>query len=670
MPFFDGAFGTGRSTDYDSFLKALTVELVWVKQPTLVHFLATQDSIRAPILAKAALLSLIGAEKTAEIAKNRGRTQLVKALVEAGQVEVAWFADLVRSETGFPLSRKKKGTFAEFLLSSNQVAYSDLLELLAEESNTHRRIETLLVERELMTAEEAWATLAKFLDLPFESEPKVAIAPEKVQGLPVRILERFRLTPLTERNRALVLGSDQPQTEAIIQRVTKTLNRKVEIRLCTPETFEASWSRFVELKEAENLTDETSETEIEPLTEEVPMKGFGRIRGSGIQLDSGSTVEMVAALIQQAVDNRATDIHIEPRRNEVNIRYRIDGFLYEVTQIEHQVGREIVSRIKILADMDITERRLPQDGHFRFAAGDAEYDMRLATVPTSFGERMEIRLAEGGKMVAGIEALGLEGKDVKTVEGFIRKPHGIVLATGPVGSGKTTTLYGCISKVDQRTLNVMTIEDPIEYVIPNANQIEVNYRLQFDFVHGLRAILRQDPDVILVGEIRDEETARIAIRAGMTGMLVFSTLHANDSVGSVTTLANFHINRFLIGSALVGSLAQRLVRKICPHCAEPVKPTKSIRLALGITAAQIKEYDLRQGKGCARCFYTGYQGRIGIFEVFSVSDKVRELIVSGAGEKQIRDAALDQGMTPLRDAALLKLKDGTTTVEEYVRVLG
>ncbi len=401
-----------------------------------------------------------------------------------------------------------------------------------------------------------------------------------------------------------------------------------------------------------------------------PRTGSLRFAGEPLPISANSAVETVATLIEKAVQSRATDIHVEPRRDGFNIRYRVDGFLYEVGRVDHTTGREIISRIKILADMDITERRLPQDGHYRFSTEVSEYDMRIATVPTNFGERMGIRLAEGGRLFTSLEDLGMSEDEVALVDSFIAKPHGIVLATGPVGSGKTTTLYSCINKIDKQALNVMTIEDPIEYVIPAANQIEVNYKVNFDFVYGLRAILRQDPNVILVGEIRDEETAKIAIRAGLTGMLVFSTLHANESVGSVTTLTNFNINRFLIANALVGSLAQRLVRRVCEKCAEPIRNKKAAAEALHATPKDVAGFNLVRGTGCEQCFHTGYRGRVGIFEIFNVTPKVRSLIMSGATEEQIRKQATDDGMVTLRDSGFAKLRDGLTTVEEYVRVLG
>ncbi|MCB1152069.1 type II/IV secretion system protein [bacterium] len=389
-----------------------------------------------------------------------------------------------------------------------------------------------------------------------------------------------------------------------------------------------------------------------------------------INLKADSAVEMVATLVQRAVETRATDIHLEPRRNGYQIRYRVDGFLYIVAEIDENMGREIVSRIKILADMDITERRLPQDGHFRFSTPTAEYDMRIATVPTHFGERMEIRLAEGGKVFSSVEDLGMSEADVEIVNSFVANPHGIVLATGPVGSGKTSTLYSCISRIDRDSVNVMTIEDPIEYIIPGANQIEVNYRVDFDFVNGLRAILRQDPNVILVGEIRDEETARIAIRAGMTGMLVFSTLHANHAVGAVTTLFNFNISRFLIANALVGAMAQRLVRKVCPECQASVKPNDAAARALGVKKEQMKNWNMVRGEGCEECFFTGYRGRTGIFEIFQVTPEIRTLIMNGATEAELQAETQAQGMTSLRKSGMEKVKSGMTTVEEVVRVLG
>ena len=650
---------------YERFIQAVFKELKWVKKAALQRYLDGQLGRYDPLFLKLLSLKLIN-DVNYEALFHNERPQagsIVWLLVGAGMLDPKWFADLVRVENGFPLCTKAKGTFAEHLVSGNLVTYSDMMDLMQREAQTGRRVEALIADRGLVPMEKIYDTLADFLGVPLTQEAQVNPKVDAIMDFQEGFFQTFHLLPVRTTEKSISFCSDQPQSEHTLNYLATALGKKTEMTLCTPVSYARTRAALASLRE-QRIQQETSKQD------EVPMQANVRESSKAIELDLDSTVAMVATLVQKAVVSRATDIHLEPRRRELNIRYRVDGFLYEVGRVDHQVGREIISRIKILADMDITERRLPQDGHFRFSTEAAEYDMRISTVPTNFGERMEIRLAEGGKVFTGVEKFDLSKADVEVVDGFIHKPHGIVLATGPVGSGKTTTLYSCISKIDQNALNVITIEDPIEYIISQASQIEVNYKVKFDFVHGLRAILRQDPDVILVGEIRDEETAKIAIRAGMTGMLVFSTLHANDAVGSVTTLANFQINRFLIANALVGSLAQRLVRRVCPHCGERIKPDATVRKALGLTQKDFRGYKLMRGKGCRRCLNTGYLSRTGIFEIFKVTKRVRSLIMSGETEEQIKNVALEEGLIPLRQACLSKVKNGLTTAEEFVRVLG
>lgn len=652
--------------DYETFTHKLFDQLKWVKLGVVERFLAGINDPDDTIFQKMLALDLMDAEALAAhiLPGDPDNPFFIKRIFEAGLLDPAWFSPLLRTENGFPLSDSDKGTFAEYLLSKGQISYENLVDLIREESEANVRLEDLICEHGLLGEQKTWTSLAEFLDVPFAKQKSLQLKPEVAGRFPEKYFRIFLLLPMVEIGEALVVTSYRPVPSLVLKNLEERLQRKIAFKLCTKELFRNYTEQFNLLKGrvARNYGSRTEESTVR--------KGEMDMTKKAIDLDVDSTVEMVAILVQKAVDYRATDIHLEPRRDGLRIRYRVDGLLYEAGTVDQQTGREVISRIKILADMDITERRLPQDGHFRFSSGEAQYDMRLSTVPTNFGERMEIRLAEGGKVFTSIDQLGFTKDDTQLIDSFISRPHGIVLATGPVGSGKTTTLYSCLSKVNRDALNILTIEDPIEYLIEGANQIEVNYKVSFDFVHGLRAILRQDPDVILVGEIRDEETAKIAIRAGMTGMLVFSTLHANDSVGSVTTLSNFQISRFLIANALVGSIAQRLVRKTCPHCAKPQKVDKTVRKALKMTSKQLTGFNLIKGAGCEHCFFTGYVGRTGIFELFNVTESGRSMIMNNASEDELKKKSIEDGLVPLKQACLQNVKEGITTVEEFVRVLG
>ncbi|MFT4703378.1 MAG: type II secretory ATPase GspE/PulE/Tfp pilus assembly ATPase PilB-like protein [Bradymonadia bacterium] len=383
-------------------------------------------------------------------------------------------------------------------------------------------------------------------------------------------------------------------------------------------------------------------------------------------LSRSNAVDAVHQLFRAAITIGATDIHLESLPDTGRARFRIDGLCADVARIKPDRFTELIARIKILADLDVTERRRPQDGHLRFRTGDKIYDMRLATVPTKGGEKIAIRIASTGHVQHNLEALGMDPRDLDTVLELSARPFGMVLATGPVGSGKTTTLYSCLNAIDRTRYNVCSIEDPVEVEILGVNQVEANYFLGFDFVAGLRALLRQDPDVILIGEVRDEETARTAVRASMTGRLVFSTLHANQATGAISTLRNFNIANHQLASSLQGVIAQRLVRRVCTNCAEPYEMTQRDHELLGPDAASIQPV---HGRGCTACSGTGYRGRLGVYEVFPVDDNIRGMMQDGASERLVRETARSLGMRTLQERCIEKIGRGLTTVEEFRRVL-
>ncbi len=381
-------------------------------------------------------------------------------------------------------------------------------------------------------------------------------------------------------------------------------------------------------------------------------------------------IRLLNAILQQAVKERASDIHIEPYEKELDIRMRVDGILRRVLSPPKIIQDALISRLKIMATLDIAEKRLPQDGRIRLLIGGRDIDIRVSIIPTTYGERAVLRLLDRKQGLLGLWDVGLGRRDEQRLEDLLNRTNGIILVTGPTGSGKTTTLYGALNRIHTEEKNIITIEDPVEYQLKGIGQINVNPKIGLKFASGLRSILRQDPDVIMVGEIRDAETAEIAIQASLTGHLVLSTLHTNDAASAIVRLVDMGIEPFLVASSLIGVLAQRLVRTVCPHCREPYEPSdteKSYLAGLNLTghAATLPLY---RGKGCDTCGGRGYLGRAGIFELLVIDDKVRQLIADKADAKQIKNAAAANGMMTLRRDGFEKTISGLTTVEEVLRV--
>lgn len=387
-------------------------------------------------------------------------------------------------------------------------------------------------------------------------------------------------------------------------------------------------------------------------------------------MGSNSAIEMVRMLFEGAIDADATDIHIERSDKHARVRYRIDGVMHTGLTMAPALHDEVVSRIKLLAGMDITERRRPQDGHIRVDIRGRAHDLRIATVAAKRGEKAVIRVASTGRVALDLNRLGFEETALEKLRDVVTRPHGMVLATGPVGSGKTTTLYAALNEFDRNATNVATIEDPVEIELPDATQVEVNYSLGVDFATGLKALLRQDPDTLLIGEIRDEETAKIAARAAMTGRMVFSSLHANDSVGAITVLRNFGLLDHQVASVLQGVVAQRLVRRLCPSCKRKGKLAKSDREMLKAERPNLPaRFTVHEPVGCADCHGTGYAGRIGVFEVLRMDADLRKKVLSGVSEVEIREYAEEHGLRTMQDDAFDKIASGETSVGEFRRVL-
>jgi type IV pilus assembly protein PilB len=383
---------------------------------------------------------------------------------------------------------------------------------------------------------------------------------------------------------------------------------------------------------------------------------------------SAPIVRLVQLMISEAVQLRASDIHIEPFGDHVRIRYRIDGVLVKRDSPPRRLLGALLSRIKILAKMDIAERRRCQDGRIKITAGGKELDLRVSMLPTNHGQSCVMRLLDKDNIRVGVRQLGLSEKDFKTFRGLIRRPNGIVLVTGPTGSGKTTTLYAALNELNRPDRKIITAEDPVEYYLPGINQVEVKHSIGLDFALIIRAMLRQAPNIILVGEMRDYETASMGIQASLTGHLVFSTLHTNDAPGAITRMIDMGVPSYLVAGSVIGILAQRLVRVICPKCKQPHTPRESELQSAGITPEQAASATFMKGRGCNHCGNSGYRGRLGIFELLTMSSKIRELAFQGASTQDIRKEAIKRGMTTLYDDGIRKVCEGITTLDEVFRV--
>ncbi|MFH0793558.1 MAG: GspE/PulE family protein [bacterium] len=387
----------------------------------------------------------------------------------------------------------------------------------------------------------------------------------------------------------------------------------------------------------------------------------------GMLVDNLSTVQLVSSVIESAITLRATDIHLEPQEKFLKVRYRIDGSLHAVMKIPNEMTLPVTSRIKVLANMNVTERRRPQDGHFSLQVSDSAFDFRVSTLPTHLGEKTVIRILDSGTLLRGTGELGLNESQQAHLEKLISRPYGIILVTGPTGSGKTTTLYTCLNQLHEDTANIVTIEDPVEYKLAGINQVQVETNIGLTFANGLRSILRQDPDIIMVGEIRDVDTATIAIRAALTGHRVFSTLHTNTSPGAVTALVHMGIQPYLIASSIIGVISQRLIKRICHQCKEPSQPNEALLRDLGLQEGGDEKFF--HGKGCKSCLNTGYSGRIGLYEMLVIDDEIRRLINARASEEDLYKAAIADGMMTLHRNGLEKIELGITSPEEVAKVV-
>ncbi len=524
------------------------------------------------------------------------------------------------------------------------------------------RIGTLLIRLGLVTEQEVLKALGTQLGLPVLSDFG-EIDRELALKLPITYAKKAVVLPLRRENGSIVAATAEPLTLATVDDLRVLFSADISLALASTEKILDTVNRLhsEEMNKAEDTVQEMEEDDLSFLAAELE-EPTDLLEVT----DDAPIIRLVNSLLSQAIRERASDIHIEPFEKDLIARFRIDGILYNILTIQKRYQASIASRVKIMSGLNIAEKRLPQDGGMRIKIGGKDVDVRVSIVPTAFGERIVLRLLYRESALLPLEQIGFSSGYLDRYNELITRPHGIILVTGPTGSGKTTTLYASLSKINSPDKNIITIEDPIEYQLKGIGQIQVNSKIQLTFAAGLRSVLRQDPDVILVGEIRDAETAEIAIQAALTGHLVFSTLHTNDSAGAVTRLIDMKIEPFLISSSVMAILAQRLVRVLCRECRESYE----------ITPAEIEELELKasagatayRAKGCETCFNTGYLGRKAIYELLIVDDEIRQLIMKNTDAATIKAAAMQRGMRTLRQDGADNVLQGITSVEEVVRV--
>jgi general secretion pathway protein E len=529
------------------------------------------------------------------------------------------------------------------------------------ESNDRLEKEINQVEEEKMAKEMALRWRIPFIEKIMEE----GLDNEIISKIPIQFAKKNKIVPIGKNGNSLKVAISDPYRFQPIDDLRSLLGLRIEIFLAPEKEIINAINRVYDRQS------HSPEEIIQLISSQESDRFIQELEETEDLLDSQTeapVIKLVNIILSQAIRSRASDIHIEPFENDLKIRYRIDGILYNILSPPKGFHSAITSRIKVMARMDIAEKRLPQDGRIRIKIANRDFDIRVSTIPTTFGERVVLRLLDKSSVLLGLHEIGLSVDHLEKIKKLIRSSHGIILVTGPTGSGKTTTLYAALSEINTPDKNIITIEDPVEYQLNGIGQIQVNPKIDLTFANGLRSIVRQDPDVILVGEIRDSETAEISIHAALTGHLVFSTLHTNDAAGAITRLIDMGVEPFLVSSSLNAVVGQRLVRIICPNCKEPYYPNKESLEEMNINPEILMNRPLFRGRGCGECMQTGYRGRTGIFEFLVMSDDLRNLILKTTDSNTIKRAAVNEGMMTLREDGIMKVLDGITTIEEVLRV--
>jgi type IV pilus assembly protein PilB len=557
--------------------------------------------------------------------------------------------------------------FSKLLISEGIVSAEQLAEAARVSGSSGTKVHDEVIKLGYAPPNKVMDALGKAYRLKVVDLVGMSVPQDVIELLPESVARENTIFPLSEMGSALRLATSDPTDMELQEKLRFILNRDVEMSLAPRQQIVEAINRHYGLSDgesADSMLQEFTDTAID-FTETAVEQAAA---AAAEETSDSPVVKLCNLIITEAVQLRASDIHIEPFEDRIRIRYRIDGRLVERDNPPRRLLGAILSRIKILSKLDIAERRRPQDGRIKLTADGKDYDLRVSVLPTNHGQSVVMRVLDKDNIRVGIRQLGLSEQDFRQFKNLIRRPNGIILVTGPTGSGKTTTLYASLNELNRPDTKIITAEDPVEYYLAGINQVEIKHQIGLDFARVIRAMLRQAPNVILVGEMRDTETAQMGIQASLTGHLVFSTLHTNDAPGAITRMIDMGVPAYLVASSVVAVLAQRLVRVVCPKCKQPHQPLDSQIQEAGITEEQLKTATFMKGRGCVNCSKSGYKGRLGIFELMVMNNKIRELAFQGAATTDIRRAAVGTGMTVMFEDGVQKALRGVTTLDEVFRV--
>jgi len=569
------------------------------------------------------------------------------------------------------MAKLRRMSLEDVLLKEGFATEKDFKRAKKYQKENGGKLADILVKLGIISEEQLVVGFSKQLGIPHIKLKNYKLDPEIIEILPAKIIKKEKVIPLAKSGENLTIVISDPLNVLLIDNLRARTGYNIQIIVATPTEIEQTIADYYATLASGDLDE---------LIEKSGEEGKLRVveAEESVNLDSllqeakqAPIIKMVNMILSRAIRERASDIHLEPFEKKVQVRYRIDGILYFVTFLPKKIQNAVVSRVKILSDLDIAERRLPQDGRFRVKAYNRDIDFRVSTIPAKFGEKIVLRVLDKGQLAGlTIDKLGLEGDVLDKYQRAIQQPHGMIVLTGPTSSGKSTSLYAAIKAISGPDKNILTIEDPVEYEMEGINQVQVHEEIGLTFPRALRAFLRQDPDIIMLGEMRDLETADIGIKAALTGHLLFTTLHTNNAVGTITRLIDMGVEPFLAAGSIIFVGAQRLIRKVCKDCAIPYEPSSAILKSLGIDKGKLKNGVFYKSKGCPLCNNTGYRGRVAVMEALEIDDDIRELIIGKVSGLEIKKVALAKGMIPLRENALAKVIKGETTLEDLARVSG
>ncbi len=559
---------------------------------------------------------------------------------------------------------------ADLLIADGLLTQKQLTEALESQKKQGGRLLKLLLERQFVSDLDMTVAMARCLNTPPITLAKMHVPSEVSELIPKEMAQTFKMVPVARLGKKLYIAMADPLNVIALDDLRRLQPTMEIVSLISTEKAITDFLNNVQNAAGGGMDEFLKDVDVSDVE-------LTKDKAEDINLDQlvesseeGPVIKIVNLMLMQAIKDRASDIHIEPFEKMLRLRYRVDGVLYDSIAPPKSLQSAITSRVKIMSTLDIAERRLPQDGRFRIKLSGREVDLRVSVLPTIHGEKIVMRVLDKGTLSPNLDTLGIEADDLMRFKRAIDAPHGMILMTGPTGSGKTSTLYAVMTQLNTPDLNIVTVEDPVEYQMMGVNQVQVKPDIGLTFADGLRSILRQDPDVVMVGEVRDSETADIAVKAALTGHLVLSTLHTNDAPGAIARLVDMGIEPFLVSSSVLLICAQRLIRKICPHCKETFQVPPDVIHRLGMKPEEIDGQQFYRGHGCSRCKETGFLGRLAILEVLPISDAMREQILLDSSAKVLKDLALREGMKTLTRSGLLKAKAGLTSLDEVLRVAG